>query len=216
MQRTAQRPIPAGRIPTGSAFVFGGLMCTVSLMLTFLEVNKLAALFTLLTIVAYLGCYTPAKRWSRWSTEIGAVAGAFPPLIGWAAGEDRVSALGWILRRPLLLADPAFHGGFLDPSPRLFRRAFSDAVGDRRLGRLGGRLVVRQHPAAGRRQPPAGVPGPRHLVVWRRGPARGRMVSLAGRAVSTPGRPRCHRPPAFSSPRSPTCRSSSSPSWRTG
>ena len=66
MQRTAQRPIPAGRIPTGSAFVFGSLMCTAALMLTFVEVNKLAALFTLLTIVAYLGCYTPAKRWSRW------------------------------------------------------------------------------------------------------------------------------------------------------
>ena len=97
MHRTAQRPIPTGRIPTGSAFVFGSLMCTASLMLTFVEVNKLAALFTLLTIVAYLGCYTPAKRWSRWSTEIGAVAGAFPPLIGWTAGEGRVSALGWIL-----------------------------------------------------------------------------------------------------------------------
>ena len=97
MQRTAQRPIPAGRIPTGSAFVFGSLMCTAALMLIFVEVNKLAALFTLLTIVAYLGFYTPAKRWSRWSTEIGAVAGAIPPLIGWAAGEGGVSALGWIL-----------------------------------------------------------------------------------------------------------------------
>jgi len=97
MVRTAQRPIPAGRIPTGSAFVLGWLMCIAALMLSFALINKLTALFLLLTIVAYLGFYTPAKRWSRWSTEIGAVAGAIPPLVGWAAGENRISALGWIL-----------------------------------------------------------------------------------------------------------------------
>jgi protoheme IX farnesyltransferase len=97
MKRTAQRPIPTGKVPTGSAFVIGMLMCIASLFLLFAKVNPLAALFTLLTIVSYLCWYTPAKRWSRWSTEIGAIAGAFPPLIGWAAGEGRVSALGWIL-----------------------------------------------------------------------------------------------------------------------
>ena len=97
MKRTADRPIPAGRIPTGSAFVLGWLMCVAALGLIFANVNGLAAFFTLLTIAAYLGWYTPAKRRSRWSTEIGALAGAFPPLIGWAAGEGRVTALGWIL-----------------------------------------------------------------------------------------------------------------------
>lgn len=97
MRRTADRPIPAGRIPTGSAFVLGCGMCIASLMLVFAQGGQLAALFTLLTIAAYLGWYTPAKRWSRWSTEIGAVAGAFPPLIGWAAAEGRISALGWVL-----------------------------------------------------------------------------------------------------------------------
>jgi len=97
MHRTADRPIPAGKIPTGSAFVLGGLMCVFALFYTFALVGRLACLFTLLTIVSYLCFYTPAKRWSRWSTEIGAVAGAFPPLIGWTAAEDRVSALGWIL-----------------------------------------------------------------------------------------------------------------------
>ena len=97
MKRTADRPIPAGKVPTGSAFVLGILMCVASLFLLFAKVNPLAAMFTLLTIFAYLGWYTPAKRWSRWSTEIGAVAGALPPLIGWSAGEGRVTALGWIL-----------------------------------------------------------------------------------------------------------------------
>ena len=97
MHRTAGRPLPSGKIATGSAFVLGSIMCIAALMLTFAQVNPLAALFVLFTIATYLGWYTPAKRWSRWSTEIGALAGAFPPLIGWAAGEGRVSALGWIL-----------------------------------------------------------------------------------------------------------------------
>jgi len=97
MHRTAQRPIPSGKVATGSAFVLGALMCIASLMLLFAKVNQLSALFTLLTIAAYLGWYTPAKARSRWSTEIGAVAGALPPLIGWSAGADGVSALGWIL-----------------------------------------------------------------------------------------------------------------------
>lgn len=97
MKRTADRPIPTGKVPSGSAFVVGALMCVASLFLLFAKVNLPACLFTLLTIFAYLGWYTPAKRWSIWSTEIGAIAGAFPPLIGWAAGEGRISALGWIL-----------------------------------------------------------------------------------------------------------------------
>jgi protoheme IX farnesyltransferase len=97
MKRTATRPIPAGKVPTGSAFVLGVLMCIGSLFLMWATVGRLASLFTLLTIFSYLGWYTPAKRRSRWSTEIGAVAGAFPPLIGWAAAEGNVTALGWIL-----------------------------------------------------------------------------------------------------------------------
>ena len=97
MKRTAGRPIPSGKVPSGSAFVMGVLMCIAALFLLFAKVDRFAALFTLLTIFSYLGWYTPAKRFSRWSTEIGAIAGAFPPLIGWAAGEGRVTALGWIL-----------------------------------------------------------------------------------------------------------------------
>jgi protoheme IX farnesyltransferase len=97
MNRTSQRPIPTGKIAGGSAFVLGWLMCIAALMLIFSQVGKLAALFTLLTVASYLGWYTPAKKSSRWSTEIGAIAGAFPPLIGWSAAEGSVSALGWIL-----------------------------------------------------------------------------------------------------------------------
>lgn len=102
MKRTATRPIPTGKVATGSAFILGILMCIASLFLLFAKVNLLAAFFTLLTIFSYLGWYTPAKRTSRWSTEIGALAGAFPPLIGWAAGEGQITALGWILFGVLL------------------------------------------------------------------------------------------------------------------
>jgi len=97
MKRTSDRPIPTGKVATGSAFVLGALMCVASLFLLFAKVNLPACLFTLLTIFSYLGWYTPAKRWSIWSTEIGAIAGAFPPLIGWAGGEGTVTTLGWIL-----------------------------------------------------------------------------------------------------------------------
>jgi len=97
MKRTADRPIPSGRMATGSAFILGWALCAAGLAVLFASVNGLAAFFALATIVSYLALYTPAKRRSRWSTEIGAIAGAFPPLIGWAAAEGRVSALGWIL-----------------------------------------------------------------------------------------------------------------------
>jgi protoheme IX farnesyltransferase len=100
MERTADRPIPAGRLPPGNAFVLGWGLCALGLGSLFAQVNGLAAFFALATIVSYLALYTPAKRGSRWATEIGAIAGAFPPLIGWAAAQGglvQVGALGWIL-----------------------------------------------------------------------------------------------------------------------
>lgn len=97
MKRTADRPIPSGKVATGSAFVLGWLMSVAGMFLLFWKVDRIASLFTLLTVISYLGWYTPAKRTSLWSTEIGAIAGAFPPLIGWSAGDGSVSALGWIL-----------------------------------------------------------------------------------------------------------------------
>jgi protoheme IX farnesyltransferase len=102
MRRTAERPLPSGRVATGSAFVLGWGLCLASLALLFALVNGLAALFALLTMISYLALYTPAKRFFSHATELGAVAGALPPLIGWAAAEGRISALGWILFGVLL------------------------------------------------------------------------------------------------------------------
>ncbi len=97
MVRTADRPIPSGKIATGSAFVVGIGLCCLGVGTLFAGVNGWSAIFALFTIFSYLAWYTPAKRTSRWSTEIGAVAGALPPLIGWAAAENGISPLGWIL-----------------------------------------------------------------------------------------------------------------------
>ena len=97
MRRTRDRPIPSGKVTTGSAFVLGWGLCAAGLARLFARVNGLSAGFALATMVCYLAIYTPAKRWSRWSTEIGAVAGALPPLIGWTAAEGRVSMLGGLL-----------------------------------------------------------------------------------------------------------------------
>ncbi|MGA3007030.1 MAG: heme o synthase [Opitutaceae bacterium] len=97
MRRTADRPIPAGRVAGGSAFVVGAGMCTAGLGLLFAKINGPCALLALMTYVAYLALYTPAKKWSRWSTEIGAVAGALPPLIGATAADNGISPLSWML-----------------------------------------------------------------------------------------------------------------------
>lgn len=97
MRRTADRPIPAGLIAPGSAFVFGWLLCIAGLAVLFKLVNGYSAFLALATIVAYLAIYTPAKRRSRWNTELGAISGALPPLIGWAAAGRSNPGLGWSL-----------------------------------------------------------------------------------------------------------------------
>ena len=97
MQRTADRPIPTGVIQPGSAFIVGWLMCIAGLAVLFRLVNGMSAFLALGTIVAYLAIYTPAKKWSRWNTEIGAISGALPPMIGWAAAGRSNDPLGWSL-----------------------------------------------------------------------------------------------------------------------
>lgn len=97
MQRTADRPIPSGAVQPGSAFVLGWVLCIAGLIALFVKVNGMAAFLGLATMIAYLAIYTPAKKWSRWSTEIGAISGALPPLIGWAAAGRTNAPLGWAL-----------------------------------------------------------------------------------------------------------------------
>jgi heme o synthase len=97
MKRTAGRPLPTGHVKPGSAFVLGWALCVAGLVILFTRVNGMSAFLALATIIAYLSIYTPAKRRSRWNTEIGAISGALPPMIGWAAAGRTNPGLGWAL-----------------------------------------------------------------------------------------------------------------------
>ena len=97
MKRTADRPLPTGRVLPGSAFVLGWGLSVAGLIVLFVWVNGQSAFLALATLVAYLAIYTPAKKYSRWNTEIGAISGALPPLIGWAAAGRTNPGLGWTL-----------------------------------------------------------------------------------------------------------------------
>lgn len=98
MQRTRSRPIPSGRITARAATVFGAALLAVGIVWLAVTVGPVAAGFTALSAVSYLGIYTPLKRTSYLATLAGAVPGALPALIGWtAAGGGAGDFGGWVL-----------------------------------------------------------------------------------------------------------------------
>ncbi len=97
MRRTRMRPLPDGRIAPVDALVYGVGMSAVGLVVLATMANALAALVALATLVIYLFWYTPLKRRSPASTLVGAIPGALPPLIGWAAAQGTLSVGGWSL-----------------------------------------------------------------------------------------------------------------------
>jgi protoheme IX farnesyltransferase len=97
MQRTRLRPLPDRRVTPEDARTFGTLLAAGGIVLLSVSANALAALLALATLVVYLTVYTPMKRRSPLATLIGAVPGALPPLIGWAAANGTVSLGGWSL-----------------------------------------------------------------------------------------------------------------------
>jgi protoheme IX farnesyltransferase len=98
MKRTASRPLPAGRLSLTEVVLFG-LLTTVGglVVLMFLKTGPAAAVVAGLTFVLYVFAYTPAKRRTWWNTFIGAVPGATPPLIGWAAACGTLGPESWPL-----------------------------------------------------------------------------------------------------------------------
>jgi heme o synthase len=103
MRRTARRPIPAGRIKPTEALIFGlGLAAFGGLFLA-VAVNALASSLAMLTLVSYLVIYTPLKRHTPICTWIGAIPGAMPPLIGWAAARGDLGLGAWALYAMLFL-----------------------------------------------------------------------------------------------------------------
>ena len=97
MRRTAQRPIPAGILAPPQVLLFGVETLVVGVLWLALAVNFLSALIALITSAAYLGVYTPLKTRTTLATAIGAIPGALPPLIGWAAVRGSLSLEAWLL-----------------------------------------------------------------------------------------------------------------------
>jgi protoheme IX farnesyltransferase len=97
MSRTAARPLPAGKIPPQNALLFGGFLSLLGYLQLWLGCNFLTANLGLFTLVTYLFCYTPLKRRAPVSTTVGAVPGAMPPLIGFAAASGHLTPEAWAL-----------------------------------------------------------------------------------------------------------------------
>ena len=97
MVRTETRPLPAGELSPTTVLLAGGLLSIVGLAQLAFLVNLLTAFLGALTLLSYVLVYTPLKRVTTLNTAIGAIPGALPPLMGWAAARDNVSREGWAL-----------------------------------------------------------------------------------------------------------------------
>jgi heme o synthase len=97
MRRTRLRPLPDGRMAAEDARLFGFGLSALGILLLTTTANALSALLALTTLVVYVAIYTPMKRRSELATLVGAIPGALPPLIGWAAGHGSLSSGGWAL-----------------------------------------------------------------------------------------------------------------------
>ncbi len=92
MERTRNRPIPAGRITEGEALAFGAFLAALSVVMLGLAANLVAAAILAFTIFFYVVVYTMwLKRWTPQNIVIGGAAGAFPPMIGWAVATGGIS-----------------------------------------------------------------------------------------------------------------------------
>ncbi len=98
MRRTADRPIPTGRVAPAEALVFGIVLSGLSVAVLAVATNGVAALVLALSIAFYVGIYTMwLKRRTPQNIVIGGAAGAFPPIIGWAAVTGHVAILPVLL-----------------------------------------------------------------------------------------------------------------------
>jgi protoheme IX farnesyltransferase len=91
------RPLPSGRLSATNALVFAILISVAGFIELFLAVNALTGWLGLFTLLSYLFVYTPLKQRSPHSTTIGAIPGAMPPLIGYAAASGTLTWDAWIL-----------------------------------------------------------------------------------------------------------------------
>jgi len=103
MNRTMARPIPSGRVTGPHALIFGISLSIAGFLDLWLGANLLTAMLGLFTLASYLFLYTPMKQRSPHSTTLGAIPGAMPPLIGFAAASGTLNWDAWILYAILFL-----------------------------------------------------------------------------------------------------------------
>jgi protoheme IX farnesyltransferase len=97
MRRTRARPLPAGRLTPAQARRFAILLSVAGIAQLALGVNLRAATIALVTLLTYTVFYTPLKKRTSLATVVGGIPGALPPLIGWAAARNALTAEAWIL-----------------------------------------------------------------------------------------------------------------------
>jgi len=97
MRRTEDRPLPSGRLQPGTVLILGGACGGIGLIYLAVAVNLLTSLLGAITLGSYLFIYTPLKRVTTLNTIVGAIPGALPPLMGWAAARDNIGGGGWSL-----------------------------------------------------------------------------------------------------------------------
>ena len=103
MRRTAGRPLPSGRLIAGRALAFGIALSVAGFVELWLGVNLLSGLIGAFTLASYLFLYTPMKQRTWWSTTVGAIPGAMPPMIGYAAAAGAITRESWVLFAILFL-----------------------------------------------------------------------------------------------------------------
>jgi len=124
MERTRLRPIPAGRISPDLALWFGICVSGLGIALLVSLVNLVAATLAGLALLSYVLVYTPLKRTTHYALHVGAVPGAIPPLIGYAAVAGQIDTTGFLLFLILLVWQlPHFM------AIAIFRRADYQAAG---------------------------------------------------------------------------------------
>ena len=97
MRRTARRPLVTRRIEPSHALWFGISLAGIGAAYLAITTTALASLLSVLTLLGYLFLYTPLKRKTPLCTFLGALPGAMPPLIGWAAARGRLDSSAWVL-----------------------------------------------------------------------------------------------------------------------
>jgi heme o synthase len=110
MRRTASRPLPSGLLTPREALWFGVVLAVAGAVDLYFVAGYIACLLGVFTCLSYLLAYTPLKKRTVWATFIGAIPGAIPPMIGWAAATGKLSAGAWLLFAILFVWQfPHFH-----------------------------------------------------------------------------------------------------------